>query len=283
MPAPARSTAPRDAVRYGLLGAAGIEVMQARFERHRFAVHAHDTWAVCAVLHGAKDVSARDARPAIVGAGQLYALPPGAAHAGRTVGDTACEYAMLYIPDAEWRARCAMQGVTPDLLAAPRSQPAAVARFAAFAARRLRQPAMAAGGDGEWSLFCESLLAALSPAAAGPSLPAAAPDPRLRRAADLLHALGHRNVTLDELAREASLSVAEFGRRFTAAYGLSPHRYQLALRLLAAKRLLLGGGTPPDVAAATGFADQSHLGRHFKAMFGFTPGAVARRRGAGTF
>jgi transcriptional regulator GlxA family with amidase domain len=34
---------------------------------------------------------------------------------------------------------------------------------------------------------------------------------------------------------------------------------------------------------ATGFADQSHMGRHFRAMFGMTPGAVARHADSRTF
>lgn len=40
------------------------------------------------------------------------------------------------------------------------------------------------------------------------------------------------------------------------------------------------GGELSDVAFATGFADQSHLNRHFKKAYGMTPGQwAALRRG----
>lgn len=80
----------------------------ATIREHRFAPHAHDMWAIGAVLRGAKDISPRRGRPAIVEAGQTYAIAPGVAHAGRGMSGQTCEYVMLYVPDAEWRMRCTM-------------------------------------------------------------------------------------------------------------------------------------------------------------------------------
>ena len=39
--------------------------------------------------------------------------------------------------------------------------------------------------------------------------------------------------------------------------------------------LIAGGMALSEAAAATGFADQSHLTRHFLARFGLTPGRWA--------
>jgi AraC-like DNA-binding protein len=43
-----------------------------------------------------------------------------------------------------------------------------------------------------------------------------------------------------------------------------------------ARRLLRAGEPIAAVAAETGFADQSHLGRLFRRTFGTTPGAYCR-------
>lgn len=41
----------------------------------------------------------------------------------------------------------------------------------------------------------------------------------------------------------------------------------------------MAGASPADVAAATGFVDQSHLTRQFKRYVGFPPGHYRPRRG----
>ena len=42
------------------------------------------------------------------------------------------------------------------------------------------------------------------------------------------------------------------------------------------KRLLRAGMTSAEAAAQAGFADQSHMGRHFRAIVGITPAAFAK-------
>ncbi|NEQ55828.1 MAG: helix-turn-helix transcriptional regulator, partial [Leptolyngbya sp. SIO3F4] len=55
-----------------------------------------------------------------------------------------------------------------------------------------------------------------------------------------------------------------------------PHAYLNHVRVHQAKRLLASGHSITDAALSTGFADQSHLHRHFKKMVGVTPGQYVR-------
>ena len=65
---------------------------------------------------------------------------------------------------------------------------------------------------------------------------------------------------------------------------MPPHAYHLRLRLAFAVELLSNGLSVATVANQRGFADQSHLSRKFKAVYGLTPAAwgaaaVGVRRG----
>jgi AraC-like DNA-binding protein len=72
------------------------------------------------------------------------------------------------------------------------------------------------------------------------------------------------------------VSTAHLVRSFTRTYSIAPHQYLLGRRLDMARRRLLAGEAPVDVAAATGFYDQSHLMRHFKRLLAVTPGRYQR-------
>jgi AraC-like DNA-binding protein len=101
------------------------------------------------------------------------------------------------------------------------------------------------------------------------SLPAA-------RARDFLSADPCTDVSLDELARHAGANKYVLLRAFRRKYGLTPHAYRVRLRVQLA-RDLIGARMPlADVASTLGYADQSHLGRHFKRIVGMTPGEYAR-------
>ncbi len=60
-------------------------------------------------------------------------------------------------------------------------------------------------------------------------------------------------------------------RVFCKQVGLPPHAYLVQTRVARAKVLLSMRLPIAQVAADTGFTDQSHLNRHFKRIVGVTP------------
>jgi AraC-like DNA-binding protein len=102
------------------------------------------------------------------------------------------------------------------------------------------------------------------------SPPSYADDRALRWACDYLGDRPERNVGLDELAAVAGIGKFRLIRLIRERTGLPPHALQVAQRVRAARRLLEAGQTIAATAAATGFADQSHLHRHFQRSLGMT-------------
>jgi AraC-like DNA-binding protein len=80
-------------------------------------------------------------------------------------------------------------------------------------------------------------------------------------------------VTIADLARLAGLTESHLIRSFHREFGLPPHAYHLRRRLAAASELLASGLSVSTVAYECGFADQSHLSRKFKEVYGLTPAA----------
>lgn len=99
----------------------------------------------------------------------------------------------------------------------------------------------------------------------------------IRPALDRIRACAGENISLDLLAREAGLSKFHFLRTFKRVTGLTPHAFILRRRLELARKALEQGHPPADAAAMTGFADQSHLTRRLKAVYGITPGIMSRK------
>jgi AraC-like DNA-binding protein len=115
------------------------------------------------------------------------------------------------------------------------------------------------------------------PDAPEPPPPSGRERSAVRRAQEFLDESGSSPVSLRELAALAGLSPFHFHRIFRRQVGMPPHEYLIRRRLLRA-RALLGNGVPvAEVAAATGFADQSHLTRHFKRLLGVPPADYSRR------
>lgn len=85
----------------------------------------------------------------------------------------------------------------------------------------------------------------------------------------------NRPVPLKELAKMVDMSVFQFVRTFAKEIGLTPHALLIHMRVQKARELLRRGVSATAASQEAGFADPSHLVRHFKRVFKVTPGAYA--------
>ena len=86
-----------------------------------------------------------------------------------------------------------------------------------------------------------------------------------------------RPIRLSELASLAELSPSQFGRAFKISTGTTPHLWHLNARIESAKRLLADRrNSLAEIALDTGFSEQSHFTRAFRAAIGVSPGAWRR-------
>ncbi|MGI8742607.1 MAG: helix-turn-helix domain-containing protein [Bryobacteraceae bacterium] len=98
----------------------------------------------------------------------------------------------------------------------------------------------------------------------------------VRRAREYLEDHFTENISLQRLTELTGLSPYHLAREFRACLGMPPHAYQTQVRIMRAKRLILTGEPLPGVATLVGFADQSHLGRHFRKIIGISPGRYSQ-------
>jgi AraC-like DNA-binding protein len=103
------------------------------------------------------------------------------------------------------------------------------------------------------------------------------PTRAVRRARDYLLCNFESNPSLSEVARQAGANKFVLTRAFRQAFGIAPHQFLVQLRLQRARSLLAAGAAIPEAAAHSGFADQSHLGRHFKRHLGVTPAVYSQQ------
>ena len=94
-------------------------------------------------------------------------------------------------------------------------------------------------------------------------------EDKLRRLRDYVVAHLDEPIGVEALADIAGRSPFHFTRVFTRSVGMTPHRYVVHLRLQRAIELVREGRSGlAEIAAHTGFADQSHLSRWVRRVHG---------------
>ena len=98
----------------------------------------------------------------------------------------------------------------------------------------------------------------------------------LQRLRDYIMAHLDEPIEVAALAGIAGRSEFHFTRVFTRSVGMTPHRYVVHQRLQHAVELLRDGRSSlAEIAASTGFADQSHLSRWVRRVHGVSPTQLA--------
>jgi AraC-like DNA-binding protein len=82
----------------------------------------------------------------------------------------------------------------------------------------------------------------------------------------------HRNVTIEEIANLAFLSVSALERRFKKYLAKTPKQFLNEIRLENARRLLLESKLPiMEISYQCGFSEPSYFSKQFKVLFGVLP------------
>ena len=252
----------------------GVEAVEAS-TRHTFARHTHEQFGIGVIWQGAhRSHSGRGMVEA--GPGDMIMVNPGEVHDGMPIGDAGRSWRMLYFDPA------CIALASLDLSEGRTRQcefPSPVVSDAAVAASfQQLYLLVTAGGRGAGSdLQREAMLLALLARVAEPGLvrSAGAVPEAINRARSLIDDDPAAAVSLAELAEVAGLSRFQLLRAFSKATGLTPHAYLLQRRIHLARALIAQGKALADAAAASGFADQSHMTRMFVRQYGVSPRAYA--------
>lgn len=96
--------------------------------------------------------------------------------------------------------------------------------------------------------------------------------PDIARAIERLRRDFDQPLRIEQMARELGMSASVFHHHFKAVTAMSPLQFQKRLRLLEARRLMLGEDFDAASAAfRVGYLDASHFNREYKSLFGLPP------------
>ncbi|WP_327167612.1 AraC family transcriptional regulator [Streptomyces subrutilus] len=245
-----------------------VEVFHAHFTEHAYPMHVHEAWTLLIVDSGAVRYDLDRHRRGTPD-DTVSLLPPQVPHNGSPATALGFRKRVLYLDLTQLDESFIGPAVDgPDLV------DALLRRRVGQLHTALAEPDGALEAQSRLALIGERLRSHLRPRQpARPRRPDRGVAQELR---ELLDARLVEGVGLEEAARLLHAHPAHLVRAFSGAFGIAPHQYLTARRVDRARRLLLGGQPPGEVAAAAGFYDQSHLSRHFTRLVGTPPGRFAR-------
>ncbi|WP_317205285.1 AraC family transcriptional regulator [Janthinobacterium sp.] len=249
------------------------ELLTAEYFAQEFAPHWHEGFAIPVIQSGAQSYHYRGAR-CVAASGSIAAINPGEIHTGERAAENGWAYRAFYPPLA-WMQQlaCDMAGRAVGVPWLPDGaiEDAEVAAHLGRAHRLLEAGADALAAQTALT-GAFALLLARHAQNGRPAPPVHADAVRVERMKAALSEALAEPLTLTQLAQRVGLSPFHAARLFSRTVGMPPHAWRNQLRLNRAQGLLRQGVALAQVAAASGFVDQSHFSRHFKRAYGVAPG-----------
>lgn len=244
------------------------EVLHAHMTSHVYPMHTHESWALLIVDAGMIRYDLhRHEHGALHGAVTL--LPPQVPHNGRAATTAGFRKRVVYLDLSHLPASLAGRAVDQPVLFDP-----LLWQRVHQLHQALGEPGAELEAESRLAFVAERLQRHLGKAAGARQEPAGL----ARRLRELLDEGFREKVTLRRAADVIHAHPAHLVRTFSREFGISPHQYLTGRRVDLARRLLLDGMAPGEVAMAVGFCDQSHLNRTFRRLLGTSPGRFASAR-----
>ncbi|MFJ9834303.1 AraC family transcriptional regulator [Streptomyces sp. NPDC101169] len=242
-----------------------VEVFHAHFTEYAYPMHVHDAWTLLIVDDGAVRYDL-DRHEHGTPHDTVSLLPPHVPHNGSPATPHGFRKRVLYLDGSHLGDELIGPAVDgPDL-----RDPVLRLRVGQLHSV-LGRPGDELEAESRLALVGERLREHLRRRDAGARRPGRGPA-LARSLRELLDEHVTEGLVLADAARLLHAHPAHLVRAFSGAYGIPPHQYLTSRRVGRARRLLLDGLPPGEVAAATGFCDQAHLTRHFKRLVGVPPG-----------
>jgi len=252
----------------------GLNLMHAKYVTHCFPKHSHDCFGVGVVEQGALNFYYRGEN-CVASSGEINTVNPGEVHTGAAAGESGWMYRMFYfdadllqhfcneMADRVTSLPSFRSGVIRDNDLAMSIRDIHVKMLDGYAGRLERETLLL-------KMFSRLVRQYASDPPACKKI--GAEPTAVRRAVEYLDAHFSEDISVSTVAAVACVSPYHFIRVFSRHTGLTPHAWLMQVRIHKAQGMLRHGLGIGQVAAATGFADQSHLSRVFKRILGYTPG-----------
>ena len=251
----------------------GVELLTARYIEHRFVPHVHDGFVIGMIMAGAQRYRYRGAEH-LAPTGTLVLINPDEVHNGYKGHDAGWHYRAFYPDNAQ------LHGLLEELELPATHLPtfnetllhdSDLFKGLHQLHQLLEGPESALHQQTVWR---HMMLALLNRHARLPMPGKPGVEHRVvSQAKELLQARLAEPLSLEELAAAVNVSPFHLARVFQRATGMPPHTWLMQQRIAHARALLQQGCLPLQVATQLGFADQSHLSRQFKKVYGVGPGA----------
>jgi AraC-like DNA-binding protein len=247
----------------------GLERIEAYFAGHAYDPHRHDTYAIGYTLSGVQSFDYCGARLDSL-KGNVVVLHPDEMHNGRAGAVSGFRYRMLYIEPRLIRDALGGRATSLPFVHRAVSSYPRLLRALIPALDELDRPLESLEMDQIVLAIAHALLVLDASVASGSR--GATCAFAVEKARQFLDAHFGRVVASEELEALTGLTRYALARHFRTRLGTSPYRYLTMRRLDRARCLMRAGHSLAEVAQACGFADQSHMTRHFKLAFGLPPG-----------
>jgi len=257
----------------------GVSLLEASFVSFSYAPHAHETFAIGQTLSGLQDFVCNGQKHR-GSPGTLITINPDEVHDGHSGLETGFAYRMLYIPTTAlfslakeiWGGQKNSSPYFKGTLHQDKRSVTATSRFFNLlkvqGTEALKLEAALVETLGTLLKHHGECRKVITP-----------PSSRVKIVQDAQEYLRQNlagDITLKELATRFGDTPYMFLKRFRKVSGMPPHRFQLQCRVEKARRLLLQEFPLVEIAAETGFCDQSHFNRRFREVVGVSPGVYRR-------